>query len=1170
MHLKLIPLVSSLLAACALGWAAEPTRGQSDASRPDYGRSLPVVRSLGIGPCMAAQVVGERLYVIGRGRLYVADVSEPAQPKLLGTLEGLGNTRQITVQDDIAYITSREHGVFIVDVRDPANPELLSRYDSIEVATGVAVCGPVLFVACRLHGVELVDVGDPRRPRHLSTVRTGEAQSVAVRDGFAYVGVWGTSELVVADVRNARQPLVVARMPLDGYGDGVALAGRYAFVATGHHCRTKPNRKPGDPGYGRGHGLEIFDISDPARPRFVSRVKFPPFYRIGNDMWSVKVAGRYAFVADTHNGLFVVDVTEPEKPRVIGHCRLPKPVGSNLPGFVGGLALGDGVVYVAGGDTDLHVVAAPGMAQPVRRPSCGRSPVIRAASSVESESARVYRCDGQLYAVAVLPKAADTDALSDVAVLAAGADGLHLVRLGGKLTLLRRYATRGWARDVAVCGRLAFVAEDTGGLSIWKWHGDPDPRLEPIGGYEAEGRPIRQVAVPRPGRHALVQVGMSTLDIVDVRDPRRPTRVLRDRGHGFLYDLCKNYAAAERSNGRPTPPLFPVVWQLGGVRWYDLAADPPRFSGREYPHRVGDAGTVVLGKRTLLTYRGGYLLLEPGEQRPPAELPLCAPDRRWRRAAKPTLAGDRLYLSDRRSGEISALDISQLDRPRLLGRMPLRGNPGRLVVTQHGLLVPNGYEGLRLIALRSDGRWTDEETPAARFAAQVERLCQQYVRSFGSETTHLVYHHRLDGPRGVAALASPGEIAARTVGGRPMPYGYGSGIQDVALEGGQFLFALCDAYEATGREEFARMARWLFEGFKRIATVSPEPGFVPRGPHPDGRSYYPDSSRDQHAAFIEALWRYGRSPLATDEDRRFIAKELNEVGRRLERYDWKIMVEHGSKMAHVGFGWRQYTSIGAVSLLSALAMIADATGDEHWWQLYERYSSEKDGIRWRRFLHPDAVATWKPLTLYSNQFAQAVAALERIERSRGEGAESGGRRAEKSQERKAASNEHGAGSVERHGRGSGRADQLRELLRRLALRSLDSNVFDPQLWRRLDWAGHWTEAEIEDRLAKLGLSLQPPMTVIDLYRWFDPAHWRNPDPDVRRISAKLCFGLPTVAFHTALLSRDRQLIERIRPHVEDMIQVMLAHGRYYDRGENFNRAVVLGLQLLAPRKQELP
>ena len=413
------------------------------------------------------------------------------------------------------------------------------------------------------------------------------------------------------------------------------------------------------------------------------------------------------------------------------------------------------------------------------------------------------------------------------------------------------------------------------------------------------------------------------------------------------------------------------------------------------------------------------------------------------------------------------------------------------------------------------------------FGSRVKELCRKYIEGFGSERTNVVYHHRLNGPRGIRVLSSPQEIAKGTVRGKPMPYGYGSGIQDVALENGQFLFALCDAHEATGDRYLAETAKHVFQGMKLVATVSPEPGFVPRGPHPDGKSYYPNSSRDQHAAFVEGMWRFSRSPLVTAEDKAFIAKALGRTARRMERNGWRIMVEDGSEVAHVGWGWRQHTSIGAVTLLSFLAQVGDATGDDHWARLYEQFSREEDSIRWRRLLHPDAVDEWRPLTLYSNQFDQAIAALERTERD------------------------------------PERRRQLRAFSRRIALRALESNVFNTDHWRRLDWAGQFTDAQTEKRLEPFGLSLKREATVFDLYRAFDPRQWQDRRHTVRGVSGKLCFGIPTVAFHAALLSRDPELIRRVASAVRDMVGKMLAHGHLYKGGENFNRAVVLGLLLVA-------
>jgi hypothetical protein len=418
---------------------------------------------------------------------------------------------------------------------------------------------------------------------------------------------------------------------------------------------------------------------------------------------------------------------------------------------------------------------------------------------------------------------------------------------------------------------------------------------------------------------------------------------------------------------------------------------------------------------------------------------------------------------------------------------------------------------------------------ASPLSERVRHLCDKYVQGFGSPTTELVYHHRLNGPRGTAVLSTPEEIAAGKVGGREMPYGYGSGIQDVPLENGQFLFALCEAYERRPTPWMAAMAQRLFRGFRRIATVSVDPGFVPRGPHPDGKSYYRDSSRDQHMAFVEALWRFGRSPLATSDDRRFIAHKLEQVARRMERNQWAIQVEDGTRQAHVGFSWRQHTAIGAVTLLSFLAMVGDATGNAHWRDLYRDFSAEKDAVRWRKCLAPAAADAWPPLTLYSNQFAQSLAALEPLEPD------------------------------------AARRQSLRDLLRRVADRGLRGNVFDPQCWRRLDWAGDWSDRVTEEALQPFGLSLRRPATVLDVYRGFRIEQWKLGGPTAPTVSRKLCFGIPTSAFHTVMLSADRALLAEIAASVENMVDQMLGGGDLYDRGENFNRAVILGLMLLSDR-----
>ena len=84
-------------------------------------------------------------------------------------------------------------------------------------------------------------------------------------DGYIYVGVWSEMEVVVVDVRDPWNPQITDRLRLDGYGDGVAVYEGHLYAATGQHSR-RPKERPGDPGFGTGHGLEIFSFRGSGSP----------------------------------------------------------------------------------------------------------------------------------------------------------------------------------------------------------------------------------------------------------------------------------------------------------------------------------------------------------------------------------------------------------------------------------------------------------------------------------------------------------------------------------------------------------------------------------------------------------------------------------------------------------------------------------------------------------------------------------------------------------------------------------------------------------------------------------------------------------------------------------------------------------------------------------------
>jgi hypothetical protein len=630
---------------------------------------------------MDVTIEGGHAYAIGNRSLNVLDITQPGRPRTIGKTSGLGRVRQIVVDSGFAYITSREDGLFIVDVRDGANPKLISRYDTIEFATGVCKSGDVLFVACRQFGVELIDVSDPVSPQHLSTVRTGEAQSVVERNGYLYAGVWASSELVSVDVRNPWLPRITSRVPLDGYGDGVDVHGDYLFAATGHHSRRRPRAKPGDPGFGHGHGMEVLDITDPSSPKVIAGavVKFPPAYNIRHDMWGVTIANDHAFVSDTHNGVFVLNVRDPRRPQFVGHWTPSHQDDEPSTLYVAGLVPGQDHIYVAGGTSDLHVLAAPGIARiPVAEQKVAVT--IPAARPTETdEPYRSYRTTGQVYGV---------DFSDDVVIAACGTAGVHVLKIAPQFEIVSRRETPDRATDVCVAGKRIYVAEGAAGLGIYQLDFGV---LNEIGRYSVTGNTIRQVEVPGDANYAIVQVGVHKIHFVDVTNPADPQMVLEDQHPGLLY-------GDQLMRGLIDGRYACAFWHVSGLHWYDLKADGgPRYTGDNFPGRIGSGnGLIAHAGKTLAVTRGGYLLLDRDERRELSDVPIyrVVVGQQRRHLGKPTIAGDRLYMVDRQVGLVTIADIADVKKPKLIDQFELPGNPSRSIVQNGVLVIPDGYHGL--------------------------------------------------------------------------------------------------------------------------------------------------------------------------------------------------------------------------------------------------------------------------------------------------------------------------------------------------------------------------------------------------------------------------------------------------------------------------------------------
>jgi hypothetical protein len=632
----------------------------------DYGRDLTCVGTIDKEVVMDVVVDGGYLYFAGRGALYVADIADPANPRVIGECAFRGSARQLTVANGVAYVTARADGVHIFDVRDPRLPRLLCHYDCIELATGVEVQGNLLFIAQRQYGVEIVDVTDPSHPVYVSKIKTGEAQSIDVRGRYLYAGDWGVSELTTIDIADPYHPRIVASHRLDGFGDGVCVAGDYVYASTGHHSRNRGAfANEGDPGYAKGHGLEVFSLKNPGEPAYCGRIKFPDLYhRGGYDMWTPIPAGPGTVCcADTFNGVFVVDVSDAESPRSLARYH----------DLTSGVAVVDGYIYAACPRSGLKVLAAPGLVRGTR-PDKGAAVPVPPRPRETPGNHRVYRPGGQVWSVGFC---------GDYAVVAAGMKGLRLVELWPETREVSHVETKGFAVHASVSGNRILLSENTAGFSIWEHTGDG--QLRRLGRYEpASGDSVRQAMPYANGTHAVLQVG-NRFHVLDISDPANPRKVAEHRA-GIIYgDQMAHGDVAGR---------YTCVWcHVTGIRWLDFAATGEAIdTGRNLDNGFSFfAGIAALDDRFLFTYRGGYRLAKPL-----ADDLESKPLHRFHQhfLGKPTVAGNGLFLTSRVRSEIAVVDIADVENPRLLCQFATKGNPGTVAIHHGAMVVPDGHNGL--------------------------------------------------------------------------------------------------------------------------------------------------------------------------------------------------------------------------------------------------------------------------------------------------------------------------------------------------------------------------------------------------------------------------------------------------------------------------------------------
>lgn len=225
--------------------------------------------------------------------------------------------------------------------------------------------------------------------------------------------------------------------------------------------------------------------------------------------------------------------------------------------------------------------------------------------------------------------------------------------------------------------------------------------------------------------------------------------------------------------------------------------------------------------------------------------------------------------------------------------------------------------------------------------SQADRLWAALWKFYYLPETALLYDYRTswDFEHRFDHLPSVQEIA----GCKPNPCGWGSGMEDSMINAGVTMDALVEAAVLTPGPELVRRAGDIFKGMVNCAEIHGVKGFVARSISPrDGRSVFPESSRDQYTNYVHGLWKFYHSSLSNGVQKAKIQEIMQNICIHLEAV---ITPENGYTIPRidgeeVNSGVCKMWNVEpheAARLPMIYAAGWDITGEAHWFDLYRKY-----------------------------------------------------------------------------------------------------------------------------------------------------------------------------------------------------------------------------------------
>lgn len=220
--------------------------------------------------CIHLAADGNTVYTTHRGNIrnpaFLSgwDIANPAKPVQLPVLQEPGESYEgVDVSNGNIFVALHDKGLGVYRRSPDGGFMRIGTASGFPNAWGVLARGDTVFVADGLGGLMTVDAHDPTNPVVLGHVDTGgQARGVALNGNIAYVSS-GSAGLVTVDVSDLAHPRVLTKTPTPGPAIRVDYSAGHVFVAAWNDAR-------------------VYDVADPAKPRFVGAARMTHSLDDGN------------------------------------------------------------------------------------------------------------------------------------------------------------------------------------------------------------------------------------------------------------------------------------------------------------------------------------------------------------------------------------------------------------------------------------------------------------------------------------------------------------------------------------------------------------------------------------------------------------------------------------------------------------------------------------------------------------------------------------------------------------------------------------------------------------------------------------------------------------------------------------------------------------------------